>query len=123
VVQVARALVLVARALVAQVVLVAHVLVLVLALVAPVVQVALVVLVLVAALAAAVLVAVLVAAVLVDRATVNVVHPARNRVHVVVENLKNCNHSSRNTPIAMPRFQKAPLSLNVAHLHKSLLRS
>ena len=122
------ALVLVARALVAQVVLVAHVLVLVLALVAPVVQVALVALVLVAALAAAalaaaVLVAALVAAVLVDRATVNVVHHARNRVHVVVENLKNCNHSSRNTPIAMPRFQKAPLSLNVAHLHKSLLRS
>jgi hypothetical protein len=108
----------------AQVALVALVQVLVLVLVALAAQVALAVLavlVLVAVLVAAALAAaVLAAAVLVVRAMVNVVHHVRSRVHVVVENLKNCSRNSRSTPTAMPLFQRAPSWWNVDLLHKNL---
>jgi hypothetical protein len=96
-------------------------LVLALVLVDPVAQVALVVHAPAAVLEAAVLVAaVLVVAVLAVHAMVNVVHHVRNHVHVVVENLKNCSRSSRNTPTAMPLFQKAPSWWSVGLLHKNL---
>jgi hypothetical protein len=116
-------LVLVAQVALALVDLVVLVLVLVLVLVDLVAPADLVVLVLVAALAAAVLAAVPAAAVLVVRATVNVAHRVRNRVHVVVENLKNCSRSSRNTPTAMLLFQRAPSWWSVDLLHKNLHQS
>lgn len=124
--QAVHALVLAALAQVALVVLVlvvqvVHVPVLVLVPVDPAARVALVVLVLVVA--PAVLVAVPAAAVLVVRATVNVAHHARSRAHVVAENLKNYSRSSRNTPTAMPLFQRAPSWSSVDLLHKNLHQS
>ena len=121
----------VAHVLVARVVLVVHVLVLLLALVVQVVLVVHVLAALAAVLAALVVpelvvpAAVLVlAAVLVAHATmVNVARLAKNLVHVVGPSSMNCSRNSLATQIAMLPFLRAPSSLNVAHRHKSLLRS
>ena len=70
------------------------------------------------------LVAVLVLeAVLAAHVMVSVARLERSRVHVVGASSMNCSRSSRTTQIAMLQFQKAPSSLNVVCLHKSLLRN
>ena len=69
-----------------------------------------------------VLAAVLVAAPAVH-VMVSVAHLARSHVHVVGASSTNCSRSSRATPTAMHRCQKAPSSSSVVGQHKSSLRS